>query len=71
MVIFLFLIAIEIPDEVAWFKRTQPSTFLHKKTHVEIEVLTPDKINMSQELAEKLLKLLLNTLMFVLLLEQV
>lgn len=53
---FLFLSAVEIPSEVEGFKRTRPSAFMHKETHVEFEVLSPEKINMPIELAKKIIQ---------------
>ena len=53
---FLFLSAAEIPSEVEGFKRTRPSAFMHKETHVEFEVLAPEKINMPIELAKKIIQ---------------
>jgi hypothetical protein len=47
----LFMSAADIPATVDGFKRTRPGAFMHKHTHVEIEVLTPSAINMSVELA--------------------
>jgi hypothetical protein len=51
---FLFLAADDIPSQVPGFKRTRPGAFLHKETHVEIEVLVPQAINMTKELAQKI-----------------
>jgi hypothetical protein len=53
---FLFLSAGDIPSEVDGFKRTRPSAFMHKETHVEFEVLAPEKINMPIELAKKIIE---------------
>lgn len=50
---YLFLEPDAIPAEVPGFKRVRPHAFVHKETHVEIEVLTPDTVNVSRELAEK------------------
>lgn len=49
----LFLHSGDIPISVEGFKRSRPGAFLHKKTHVEVEVITPSTINISPELAEK------------------
>jgi hypothetical protein len=48
----LFLSAADIPTAADGFKRTRPGAFIHKKTHVEIEVLVPSAINMTVELAQ-------------------
>lgn len=53
---FLFLTAEDIPDEVPGFKRIRKGSFQHNKTHVEIEVLSPQSINMSPELAAQIVK---------------
>lgn len=53
---FLFLTDSEIPQSIEKFKRSRPSAFLHKETHVEIEVLIPSKINMSDELAQRIIE---------------
>lgn len=50
----LFLSVNDIPIEVSNFKRSCPGAFLHKETHVEIEVLTPNSINISSELANQI-----------------
>lgn len=49
----MFLNAADIPDEVAGFKRTRPGAFQHNKTHVEIEVISPQSINIPAPLADK------------------
>lgn len=48
----LFMSASDIPVAVDGFKRTRPGAFMHKQTHVEIEVLTPSSINMTVALAQ-------------------
>ena len=52
----LFLNAEDIPKNVTNFKRIRQGSFQHNKTHVEIEVLSPNSINISQELAEMIFK---------------
>lgn len=52
----LFLNEADIPSKVEGFKRTRPGAFLHKQTHVEIEVLTPKSINMLPEIAKKIIE---------------
>jgi hypothetical protein len=49
---FLFLANDDIPMFVEKFKRNRPGAFLHKPTHVEIEVLLPKTINMPPEMAK-------------------
>ena len=44
----LFLSKADIPMYVDGFKRTRPGAFIHLKTHVEIEVLSPETINMEK-----------------------
>jgi len=53
---FLFLSEKEIPDNVEGFTRTRPHAFQHNETHVEIEVLTPQHINISVDLAIQVVK---------------
>jgi hypothetical protein len=43
----------EIPDAVIGFKRTRPMAFQHNKTHVEIEVISPEGINLPIELYQQ------------------
>ncbi len=49
---FLFLQMADIPDQVAGFKRTRPSAFQHNRTHVEVEVVVPQTINLPQAVAQ-------------------
>jgi len=49
----IFLSKDDIPDTVFKFKRHRPSAFQHNKTHVEIELVTPELINTPKELVEK------------------
>ena len=51
---FLYLAPSDIPIYVEKFKRTRNGAFQHNNTHVEIEVLSPSSINMSEELATKI-----------------
>lgn len=46
----------EVPEKVLGFKRHRQGAFQHNSTHVEIEVLTPDMINMPVEVAKQILK---------------
>jgi hypothetical protein len=50
----LFLSKTDIPLTLIGFKRTRSGAFQHNKTHVEIEVLTPQFINLRKDLAEKI-----------------
>lgn len=52
----LFLSKEDIPGLVSGFKRTRLGAFQHNKTHVEIEVITPDFINVSDMLINKVFK---------------
>jgi len=54
---FIFLSDADIPREVKGFKRTRPGAFQHELTHVEVEVVTPAAINIS----EKLVKTVIDT----------
>ena len=49
---FLFLSEAEIPSQVSGFKRNRAHAFEHKKTGVEIEVLTPQTINLNPNLVQ-------------------
>lgn len=51
----LFMSATDIPQYVEGFKRTRAGAFTHKGTSVEIEVLTPQSINMPVELAKAII----------------
>lgn len=50
---FLFLSSSDIPEKVPGFRRTRPHAFQHNKTHVEIELVTPDFVNVPREVAQK------------------
>ena len=49
-----FLSKEDIPLYLNGFKRTRNGAFQHNKTHVEVEVVTPQYINMREELAIKI-----------------
>lgn len=49
----LFLVKDDIPGLVSGFKRIRQGAFQHNATHVEIEVLSPNSINISHELVKK------------------
>jgi hypothetical protein len=46
----------DIPDHLEGFKRHRKGAFEHKQTGVEIEVLTPEYINMEKSVAEAIVK---------------
>jgi len=48
----LFLQKNDIPLSVNGFKRTRDGAFQHNDTHVEVEVVSPESINISRELAD-------------------
>lgn len=48
----LFLSRDQIPLYVEKFKKTRPSAFMHKETHVEVEVVAPENINVPLEIAD-------------------
>ena len=50
----LFLSSEEIPDKVDNFKRNRKSAYQHNKTHVEIELITPQLIDISLEFAKSI-----------------
>lgn len=43
-----------IPEKVNGFKRTRSLAFQHNKTHVEIEVLCPENINLDESLYDQI-----------------
>lgn len=45
----LFLSKEDIPENVPKFKRNRPSAFQHNKTHVEVELITPQLIDTPNE----------------------
>lgn len=50
----LFLHKKDIPSEVTRFKRHRKGAFKHDKTHVEVEVLSPETINTEQHIVDKI-----------------
>lgn len=50
----LYLNITDIPKEIDGFRKNRPGAFEHKQTGVEIEVLTPKSINLSDELSKKI-----------------
>jgi hypothetical protein len=50
----LFLYKEDIPNEINKFKRTRNGAFQHNKTHVEVEVVTPNMINIPFNVAQKI-----------------
>ena len=52
----LFLSATDIPETVKGFKRTRSGAFQENKTHVEVEVVTTQSINQTQELVKKVIE---------------
>jgi len=50
----LFLSSEDIPSDVIGFKRHRKGAFQHVDTHVKIEVLTPQSINMTERLAKEI-----------------
>lgn len=48
----LFLSDNDIPTDIIKFKRIRGHAFQHNPTHVEVEVVTPEHIGISKELAE-------------------
>ena len=52
---FLFLTKSDIPDQVREFKRTRPGAFQHNRTHVEVEVVAPESINVPNIIAEQVI----------------
>lgn len=50
---FLFLQVTDVPPEVPGFKRTRNGAFQHNRTHVEVEVVVPQAINLPIEIAQQ------------------
>lgn len=50
---YLFLSDERIPPKVTKFKRVRDHAFHHEKTHVEIEVLTPSFLGISEDLVKQ------------------
>lgn len=50
----LFSTKDDIPKEVYNFKKHRTSAFQHNKTHVEVEVITPELINVSPDFIKKI-----------------
>lgn len=48
---FLFMNFGDIPEQVPGFKRHRQHAFQHNKTHVEVEVVAPENINVPREIA--------------------
>jgi hypothetical protein len=53
---FIFLSQDDIPDSVYGFKKHRNNAFQHNKTHVEIEVLTNNSINLEKEVVDIIFK---------------
>ena len=49
----LFISSTDIPAVVSGFKRIRNGAFQHNQTHVEIEVISPQSINLPIELVQK------------------
>ena len=52
---FLVMSANDIPTAVPGFKRIRPHAFQHIKTHVEVELLTPEFINTPKNLIKQVM----------------
>jgi hypothetical protein len=52
----LFLTKNDIPLSLKGFKKTRNGAFQHNKTHVEVEVIIPQSINLRVDLAEQIFK---------------
>jgi hypothetical protein len=48
----LFLHKGAVPDQVEGFKRTRQGAFQHNATHVEVEVITPEMVNLDPALVQ-------------------
>lgn len=52
----LFLEESDIPDEAPGFKRIRNGAFQNNKDHVELEVITPERVKVSKELFRKVIE---------------
>lgn len=52
----IFLNESDIPKDVLKFKRTRKHAFMHKKTHAEVEVLTPEFLKIDKKLVSEVIK---------------
>jgi len=50
---FLYLHERDVPTKVPGFKRIRPHSFQHDKTHVEVEIITPEFVNIPVDLVER------------------
>lgn len=51
----LFLSKNQVPNEIPGFKKIRTNAFQHNKTHVEVEIVYPELINISKELVQKVI----------------
>jgi len=52
----LFLNEKTIPNKIPGFKRTREHAFIHNRTHVEVELVTPSLINVPENLVKKVIE---------------
>jgi hypothetical protein len=52
---FLCMSTDEVPASMPQFKKNRTHAYIHNKTHVEVEIITPAHINISHELASKVI----------------
>lgn len=50
---YLFMSDNDFPNEVSGFRRNRKGAFEHKETGVEVEIVSPQSINISKELLKK------------------
>jgi len=50
---YLFISEQDVPEEVSGFKKARDYAFLHQKTHVEVEILTPEFLKVDAALVQK------------------
>ena len=51
---FLFLSDTDVPDRIPNFKRTRAHAFQHNQTHVEVEIITPNFVNVPENIFKML-----------------
>lgn len=53
---FLFLNDGAIPEQVPGFKRTRSHAYQHNRTHVEIELVTPELVGVPQQIVDRVVE---------------
>jgi len=53
---FLFEQESDLPEQIPGFKRTRPHAFQHNETHVEVEAVTPELINVPRAIVQHVMR---------------